>query len=200
MPKTIAGSGLVDIDCCLYPMSIFGSCAKANGTTITVALQGDNCDCECSIGVVASPALTAGVVINPTASANLAASIAVTVNGGGSAIASGSVALNDDGGTLVVTPLSIPVPIPAGSASKTFAATAMPPLNATISGCATSITIATAASLDLTAETTFFDWHGMATGRIGKATPGLTITPTTSCPNVPPLTPILIDYPGDPNG
>ena len=160
--------------------SVSATCAETNSGTIKIFRNGDDCCADCTINVVASPQVTGGAKVNPTASVDISSSISIGVGGMG-ASASGGVSLsNSDGGTRTIN--GVPYTIPAGKLKQLYAATAQPPLDYDFETCSLSITIATAGVLSANASQSLIELgRAEASGNFEKATPGLTITATTNC-------------------
>ena len=72
-------------------------------------------------------------------------------------------------------------PVPAGIRARTFAAIGRPPMTATVRDCEFSVVVQTAATIDLTAHSTWLNWYGAANGAITAASSGHRVRTGNDC-------------------
>lgn len=175
-PTAISGVGLVTADWLCSSSSIAHS--VVSGGTFTVRLEPPSCCSDCSINVVARPSFKVNASIDPPAEAILGGVLSIATPCG-EAAAIGAVALGDydnDPGTISIGGFDVPVSFTDGERARSE-----PFLDnevCTHDGCRIDVSLATAASISLSANAYWLDWYTNAGGTITEADMGLTVTPT----------------------
>lgn len=179
-----------------FSSTVFSNCSKTNGGTMRVYLEGTDCCNNCNIHVVANPHISGSASRSGNAAATISGSISVACGCGGGASASGSATVTDGGGSTTIN--GVPVPLPSGATTASFAANAQPPLDTTCNTCDLSITFSTAGTINCSATVNLLPtkwWNSSASCDFGPSGPGLTVSPSVNCtgPNLPPaIEPIAI--------